>query len=1254
MPPISDATIGSRFWIRTDFTLPAQPAAANNGAQPANAAVNNDHNSKIFTFIDAGGDSMAKSAIGKAELFAATHTLTDDQRAQETALANRNAEVLVGDAEAVNEIVNGAVAEFLAKNEGVQDEPARQVCLTAFNKLMATREFTDRARLTAAELDRNGAGADIKLDAAGVASLKNAVAGLAHMIHNGQISERASLVLADSNFYDASNRSDLLRLSAESAKKVKELFIGEKRIDALIAQCRAHLAGIPEMSDQTRTDIGNKINTLEERKAALIEARKAAVRCIKTDYLLTDPTGGVKSDRKFQKKQLDAIRNSLRAFRFDIERSLGFGMGIGETIRRYADKLFSGKVAGRMTRQEFDAMRNAEGSFNDLLNEIRGDMGIAPQNVPEEAAAGKYAKATENTITLSSEMNLVASAKAATHLSHITNDRIRYHQSGVEKRCEESASAVRNALAGISAKGGGRSVTFRAGADFVAGLNLGFVDAKLKAGGAIDIKTEVNVSDADGSIEATFSYGIKGHAGATAKLGVDPEDEEATDAQRSGWGAKATVDVSANVRRKVTKRYSNLEEFVRATSQYSPLVNPQLFDMVLSYGKAALRGLKAAYWGIGTLLHLHVRHSRMDQLAYSKELRDNNVFGPLAGVFMKKRNVEITRERKAFSAGIGGKAEASGGLYATENGKTGSNVSGSASLGYDYNREFKVKGKLFESFAKSFANCSAGYLATRFNSELASPGNVLGENDAWVGGVRNTVNGTVLEGGQLASPATIKNAIGALSDEVTALEDSAIGKGTGDKVFWDRFASKARILAIATSLVAKRAAGLDDAAEGAADAKAAATAALETLIPRLANPIVKVPENTFREKFFNVFNLANPAVSTHTAYFSFTADLLNDLTMSPTQQLSGTLQDMVGGAADDVVSNSAKNLIDVGVTSVGAPITGMVRDILPVPNSIQVKYTRTNFVGSDPRPWMQGHKSTLDIRVNSGLTLGFLVELLAKSRVKALGGLEDEEVAKMEVLSSLAGMVVGAGKVAAEQISSKAILPMMDMTLGEIAKTNPVVNSLLGAAHTFDKDMKAEHLISAKNYKTWRFSFGNDNRLNGISLMDEKEYSSKLSFNPVAWLNVSLELSSQSSQVEYGVLSCPTWTSLMTRAEDFIEAGNPAGFRSLLSGSKTGVKRLVQTGRAAPGERPDDKYWQEDCDAMTGLMADIAAKLDELDARQDVKAQEEAAILRDAYNAAETRMKEQAEDVSPNDAVDIAYDFFTVAAKIYRLHMTTA
>ena len=343
--PIADATLGSRFWLKTDFTTAAHPIA-HDGLQTVDVKRKNVHDSSVFTFIDAGGDSMAKSAIGKAELFAATHTLTNDERQRETAAANDSIQKLIGGENEKRVFLDQAVELFRSKHTDVSVEDARAVCERALMKLMATREFRERAAISRESLIRDGvAPLDVRLDAEGIASAKNAVAGLAHMLHEGQIADDAVLVLADGNFYDASNRSDLLRLTAESAKKVKEIFIGEKRMQALIDKCEAQLNGNHNLTENVKAAIRAHIEDLRHLKEAAVNARKAAVECIKTDYLLTDPSGKEKKDSKFQKAQLDAIRNSLRAFRYDLDNALGVGMGGASAwLRRKADNFFSGNV----------------------------------------------------------------------------------------------------------------------------------------------------------------------------------------------------------------------------------------------------------------------------------------------------------------------------------------------------------------------------------------------------------------------------------------------------------------------------------------------------------------------------------------------------------------------------------------------------------------------------------------------------------------------------------------------------------------------------------------------------------------------------------------------------------------------------------------------------------------------------------------------------------------------------------------------
>ena len=88
---INDKVLGSRFWVANDF----QPLQQNdNASNVANAqliqhrpAIKVKHDSTAFSFATNGEDAMVKSAINKAEIFAASHTLSEEERNQETAKA---------------------------------------------------------------------------------------------------------------------------------------------------------------------------------------------------------------------------------------------------------------------------------------------------------------------------------------------------------------------------------------------------------------------------------------------------------------------------------------------------------------------------------------------------------------------------------------------------------------------------------------------------------------------------------------------------------------------------------------------------------------------------------------------------------------------------------------------------------------------------------------------------------------------------------------------------------------------------------------------------------------------------------------------------------------------------------------------------------------------------------------------------------------------------------------------------------------
>ena len=1244
--PISDATLGSRFWLKTDFSMAAPPQAAPNGAAPDLSKVK--HNSTIFTFVNAGGDTMANSAIGKAELFAASHTLAEGAEAQERERANNAIRELLGEGNK-DAFVNEAADALEEQFADMTVEDRRRLCETALMKLMATDEFDSRAKANLLDLGQNGnAAADRRLGANGLASLKNAILGLATMLKKGTISEKAVLFLANGNYYDASNRADLLRLASASANKVKQMFVGEERMKALIQQCKDKLA-TTNVSQEDRGTINNHIADLERLMKDVVVARTAVAKCIKTNYELTDSTGEVKKDTKFQKQELDRIRNSLRAFRYDLDNIQGKQMGFAERIRRNADNFFSSKVENRITPQAYQTALNKDRDFNNKLAQIRTLLGNNANNAPVDVANRPiYAGSGVDDIDETSTISLVDSARAATHLSHLTNDRIRYHYSGVEKNAEKD---VRKALGDIGEKGGSRSVMFRAGLDFVAGLDLGFISAKLKAGGALDIKADVKVANGNGPVEVTYSFGGKGHAGLSKQIGVDPKDKKVSPAERTGFGLKVEADANLNLHHKVTKTYANFDDFVRATGRYNVLVNPQISDVVYKLGKGLLRGIGHLFILGANLTHLRIHRSRMDQLSYSAALRNNNVFGPLSGVFLKKRNVAIVGERKALVGGFGVKAAADGGIFVGEDKGASSNFKFGGAIGYDYTREGFVRGKTYESFAKSFEHCSANFLANRFTREITAQAPTLGANDAWTGQLRALVDGAV--GNDANAAANIKSALGNLADILTALEDSAIDKPKSDKQFWTEFAARARILAVAAALLTKRAEELADEVQGAADAKIAARNAVNYVIPRLTNPIVKLPSKLYQEKFFNEFKLTTPPVSTHTGYVELSLELFDKASKDFIGPLNDKATGKIFGGKEGFLADAGKEIVGNTIQQTGETVVDVARDSLVVLNNkLQVKVTRTNYVGgdTDPRPWLKGKGTTLDLRVNGGMTLSMIINAIARAKVKSMGGLGDEEVEKQDLKQAFKDMLLDTAKAAAEESAVDSILPLMDITLGELSKKHPVFGKALGALHYFDEVMDADHNADVSSYKLLRFKYGGDGRFEAFYVNDDTEYDSKLTFKVPWWsAEASLEMQSKTSTGVYSVLIRPSPKTLLGRAADYLATGNADGFKTFLAKSKLGVARVIDAGRENPGARDGDKYWEKDCQTMRNYMASISDTLDQLENRQGIAA-DEVAELRRIYEDVEDRVKHpQDPDMSIADKIDLASEFFTIAAKIFNL-----
>ncbi|MBR5080743.1 MAG: hypothetical protein IKX30_18555 [Victivallales bacterium] len=1226
---INDNMLGSRFWLVNDFQPLQQNDNASNVAvapgRQRHPAINVKHDSTVFSFVTNGGDAMVKSAINKAEIFAASHTLTEDERNQETVKANNNKQYLLGDEDAVAEFMEEVNAIYADKF----GQDGANFCATALNKLMVTREFDERAKIAQSN--------NQVLAGAGLDSLKNAVLGLARMLQEGKISEDAVVILSDSNIYDASNKADLLRLVADSAQKTRELFIGEKRFNALIQQCENLLRdNRQQLTQQDIQAITAMIAELRTLANVAITCRRLASSGIKTDYKFTDDTGKVKSDSDFQEKQIKQIRESLRAFRYDLDQRRGTSMKKMERMRRYFDDKFSSYSGTRIGLAMYTQMQDADNRFNEKLRQIQtrilGHAAPEPQLDANDPYAG-----TTGEVALGDKINLNASAKAATHLSHLTNDRIRYHRSGAEERAKANAKAIKNELGDIAKSGGERTVTFRAGVDFLFDLNLGFAEADAKAGFTGKVSAQISVNNNDGTVSVTYSGGADLHAKAGVTLGVDRDKEG--DNLKGGLGANIGAGASLEVQRSVTKTYANLDEFIRTATKYNLVMTPRPREVFYAWAPRLVKGLGHLFMLGSTALGFRISKSKMDQVSYGAELRNRNVFGPMSGLFLKKRNVEVLGERKAtaFSGSAKGTAEA--GVFYANNGKYDSNIEFGGSLGISHSREYFVKNTIYVSFAKSLKTCSDGFLRQRFNSELDNQVDFLPQNDPWRMSIKELVEGTdVQPPAEHYDAGRIAPSFARLTTMLHELEESAAKTAQKDNAFWNQFAAKARILAVAVALLAKRAEALEGVDPQTVAAKKAAEAASRYIIPRIANPIVKLPHKIYQEKFFNVFNFGKPPMTKTVGTFNVMYDLGNG-------KIGDSLEDIGIGESKSktLLGSTGKTLATAG--------TDLGKETILLAHKIELKVTRTRPRTNTPdvRPWVNSKKTLVDLRLTAAMPLRVVLELVVRHFAKSVGGASDEQIDESKLKDEIKDALLDTLKTTVEDTAIQGTEPLLNCTIGQLLKENKGFQKFMGGlgflkqayneAYTFEDDM----------FKTLRFTFSNG-RFVSFSMSDDYDTDAKLEIKPLPFLGIELGLSSHTSVNDYTIFRKATANMFMDAASDYATAGNMEGFKNFLVRHQNHVVRIIQAGKenAQNVARPDDKYWTKDCESMSKIMRECDLLLNSL-ATQQNEIGEEARNVRAIFDAVVHDVKQQADDMEPADVLNLANRFFRTTANIYTL-----
>ena len=1224
---ITDATLGRRFWAVNDFSKLAAPNAANAPNVPAaEAEENNKLSPNILSFINAGGDTMAQSAINKAQLFAATHTLTNEEVDRETAKSEANLLELVGNNDAVTQVVNAVKEVFIQRNAGVTQEAAERFCRTALNKLMATDEFDARAHVPV----QQGAPENARrLGVKGLNSLKNAMLGLAGMLKDGTIREDAVLILANEKYYDAANRTDLLRLATDSAKKVKELFIGKDRYEALIRQCEDRLRALGNnINEEQRGTLNEQIENLKQLKNNAIALRTAATACIKTDYQIQDPSGKITNERKFQWKQLKKICDSLRAFRYDLDNLNGKKMGRGEWIRRKFDDIRSSLTQNRITADQYNTILQYDNTFNECLRTIRNTLNAEEQaaNLPfnpadpePQADMDDFEKVSGN-VRLNDTIIPNDFAKAATTLSHLTNNRLRYHFSGVEKNEAENYKAISDELGSIAKNGGERTVTLKMGIKAMLDLNLIAADFKTKAGLTGEVTAKIKVDNADGTVNVTYSIGGKGEFSAGTYLGANPEKAGSQD----GFGGKAEGKVSAGGTRSVTKTYANLKEFAKTASRLNILMTPRPREIFYAWGKAVLKVLKKGFLLGTALVGLRKRHSLMDMHKYNAVLRNRNIFGSMGGIFLKKRNLEIIGERKTVSFTGALQGNIKGGLYFKNGESLASNLEGNVSGGIDYSRELSVNGKLYRSFANSLSGCSEVFLRNKFTADAAN----MADNwkDSLITLVNNTDNGNVQE---------ITRASSALVEILTQLEDSVINVPKKNAAFWHGFAQKAKLLAVATALLTKRAAALDDGANGVANAKTAAKAAGGYIIPRLANPVIKIPSNVFHKEFFDVFEMTAPRTTRTVINVKASYDALGNLVDEKMNDYG------IGKEAKKTVQG---NLINTSVET-GVSFT---KGTLGLSGNVEGRITIENVVSKhqDARPWLRKGKRTIDVRLPTNLPLRFIVDAATRHYIKSRGGLS--ELDKSQWQQEFKSAFIDSLKNNVEDLAIENIPNLLDYSLKDLAEQYPAIGKFVGGISFLKNKRKDDYQFADASYKTLSFELDNNWRFTSFKLSNDYDTDAKLEITPTSFIAIELSLSSKTSVNNWIVYPKPKPNTLLKLASDYIAAGNPKGFVNILARNKKGVLRLMDAVKINEPDRPNDKYWQADKEAMNNLIDECINHLNTF-ANENTLLAEQAKVVRQTFMNFINNVVNPPENLNDGGKLELAAQFFTTIAQIYTL-----
>jgi hypothetical protein len=171
-------------------------------------------------------------------------------------------------------------------------------------------------------------------------------------------------------------------------------------------------------------------------------------------------------------------------------------------------------------------------------------------------------------------------------------------------------------------------------------------------------------------------------------------------------------------------------------------------------------------------------------------------------------------------------------------------------------------------------------------------------------------------------------------------------------------------------------------------------------------------------------------------------------------------------------------------------------------------------------------------------------------------------------------------------------------------------------------------------------------------MSEDYDTDSKLSIKPLPFFGLELGLefglSSQTSVNDYTIFRKPTAKMFMDAFSDYATAGNMEAFKNFLVRHQNHVMRIIQAGKENAAERPNDKFWTQDCENMQAIMRDCNTLLNTLSTQQNEIGEEARKILA-TFDALVDEVKQQAVDMETADVLDLANRFFRTTASVYTL-----